>query len=279
MPPRQKTLDMAREPVGQSQPPLTLADYYDAELRRHHARFMADLRIGPTDRVLDVGCGAGQTTREAARLAVSGSVLGVDVSQAMLERARRLSAAEGLDNVRYGLGDVQVYRLPPDHFDVVISRFGTMFFADPVAAFRNIARAARPQAPFVMLVWQPHHRNEWSTALQTALGTEKTSSGADPFSLGDPATTRGILEAAGFADVGFEDVQEPVFYGSKVETALAIVRSMRFVSDVLATSNSAAAAAVLTRLRSSLAAHLTERGVEFDSRAWLVTARRASGQA
>jgi SAM-dependent methyltransferase len=178
----------------------------------------------------------------------------------------------------YELGDIEVHRLPREHFDVVISRFGTMFFADPVAAFRNIASAARPQAPLVMLVWQAHDRNEWSTALQTALGMEQKSSGADPFSLGDPATTHGILDAAGFADVGFEDVQEPVFYGSNVETALALVRSMRFVTDGLATLNAAAADAVLARLRSALAAHLTDRGVEFDSRAWLVTARRASTQ-
>jgi ubiquinone/menaquinone biosynthesis C-methylase UbiE len=156
---------------------LTIADQYDAELRRHHERFMAAMRVGPSDRVLDVGCGAGQTTRAAARLAVSGSVLGVDVSASMLERARRLTAAEGLGNARFEVGDVEVYRLPRASFDVVISRFGTMFFADPVAAFRNIARAARPQAPLVMLVWQPHQRNEWSTALQTALGVDKTPAG------------------------------------------------------------------------------------------------------
>ena len=265
---------MATEPDATSGS-LTIADQYDAELRRHHARFMAAVRIGPGDRVLDVGCGGGQTTRAAARLAVSGSVLGVDVSESMLERARRLTVAEGLANVRYELGDIEVHRLSHEHFDVVISRFGTMFFADPVAAFRNIARATRPHAPLVMLVWQPHDRNEWSTALQAALGTERASSGADPFSLGEQATTQGILEAAGFAEVGFEDVQEPVFYGPNVEPALAIVRSMRFVSDVLATLDSAAAAAVLTQLRSCLAAHLTDRGVEFDSRAWLVTARRS----
>ena len=257
---------------------LTIADQYDAELRRHHARFMAAVRIGPSDHVLDVGCGAGQTTREAARLAPSGSVLGVDISESMLERARRLTLTEGLGNVHYELGDIQVHRLPREHFDVIISRFGTMFFADPVAAFQNIARAARVHAPLVMLVWRPHDRNEWSTALHAAGGFDETSSGGDPFSLGDPATTKGVLEAAGFADVGFKDVQEPVFYGSNVETALAIVRSMRFVTDGLATLNDAAADAVLARLRSVLAAHLTDRGVEFDSRAWLVTARRASTQ-
>jgi SAM-dependent methyltransferase len=123
---------------------LTIADQYDADLRRNHERFMAAMRIGPGDRVLDVGCGVGQTTRQAARVAVSGSVLGVDVSESMLERARRLTAAAGLGNARYELGDIEVHRLPREHFDVVISCFGTMFFADPVAAFRNIARAARP---------------------------------------------------------------------------------------------------------------------------------------
>jgi SAM-dependent methyltransferase len=262
---------MAREPVGQA-PPLTLADYYDAELRRHHARIMAAVCIGPTDRVLDVGCGAGQTTREAARMAVSGSVLGVDVSEAMLQRARRLTAAEGLDNVRYELGDVQVHRFPPEHFDVVISRFGTMFFDDPVAAFQNIARAARPQARLVMLVWQAHDRNEWSTALQAALAAATTSNGPDPFSLGDPATARRILDTAGFSDIGFEDVQEPVFYGPNVETALQVVRSMRMVSDTLAALDADAAEAVIATLQTLLAAHMTDRGVAFDSRAWLITA-------
>jgi ubiquinone/menaquinone biosynthesis C-methylase UbiE len=250
---------------------LTIADQYDAELRRHHARLMAAIRITSADRVLDVGCGAGQTTREAARMAESGSVLGVDVSEAMLERARRFSTPE---NVRYELGDVQVHRLPPEQFDVVISRFGTMFFDDPISAFRNIARAARPRARLVMLVWQAHERNEWSTELQAALAADVTTSGPDPFSLGDPATTRAILEVAGFSDVSFEDVQEPVYYGSDVETALGVVRSMGFVTDNLAALKADAAEAVLTRLRSVLAAHLTDRGVEFDSRAWLVAARR-----
>jgi ubiquinone/menaquinone biosynthesis C-methylase UbiE len=262
---------------GAKKQPRTIADQYDAELRRHHARFMAATRIGPTDRVLDVGCGAGQTTREAARLAVSGSVLGVDVSESMLERARRLSAAAGIDNVFYELGDIQVHPLPLEYFDVVNSRFGTMFFEDPIAAFRNIARAARPQARLVMLVWQAHERNQWSTALQAALSTDTTSSRQDPFSLGDPATASGILEAAGFSDVGFEDVQEPVFYGANVETALDIVCSMRTVNDLLTALGASAKERARTRLRALLAAHAGCDGIEFDSRAWLITARR--GQA
>ena len=99
--------------------------------------------IGPTDRVLDIGCGAGQTTRDAARAASSGSVLGVDISEQMLERARRLTLEAGLRNITYELGDAQVHRFQPAYFDVLISRFGTMFFADLVAAFANLAHASR----------------------------------------------------------------------------------------------------------------------------------------
>jgi ubiquinone/menaquinone biosynthesis C-methylase UbiE len=87
-----------------------LADHYDAELLRHNERLRAATGIRPTDRVLDVGCGGRQSTRDAARAAVSGSALGVDVSEAMLERARRRTAEEGLDNVVYELGDAQVHR-------------------------------------------------------------------------------------------------------------------------------------------------------------------------
>jgi ubiquinone/menaquinone biosynthesis C-methylase UbiE len=96
--------------------------------------------------VLDIGCGAGQSTRDAARAAALGSVLGVDISEELLERARRRTAEEGLSNATYERGDAQIHPFPPSSFEVIISRFGTMFFADPVAAFCNIARRA-PRRP------------------------------------------------------------------------------------------------------------------------------------
>ena len=124
--------------------------------------------------MLDIGCGAGQTSRDAARAAVAGKVLGVDVSKQLLERARERTAAEGLRNITYELGDAQVHPLAPRQFDVVISRFGTMFFADPVAAFSNLAR---PGARLVMLVWQSHVRNEWAVAIEAALSRGKPMPG------------------------------------------------------------------------------------------------------
>src|SRR5262249_4335884 len=120
------------------------AAVFDNETRPHNERFRAAAGVGPRDRVLDVGCGTGQTTRDAARAAVAGSALGIDLSAQMLDHARRVSQEEGLANVSFLQADAQVHRFPAASFEVGISRFGTMFFTDPVAAFGNIGHALSP---------------------------------------------------------------------------------------------------------------------------------------
>ncbi|WP_330288575.1 class I SAM-dependent methyltransferase [Streptomyces sp. NBC_00576] len=254
---------------------------YDAELRLHNELFRAAARVGSRDRVLDIGCGTGQTTREAARAAVQGSAVGVDLSAPMLERARRLSDDQGLTNVTYQQADAQVHRFPPARFDLCISRFGTMFFADPVAAFTNIGRALRPGARLVLLVWQERDRNEWATAIRQTLTAESAAPaappvphGPDPFSLADPTVTEGILAAAGFAEVSFTDVHEPVYYGPDGATAFDAVLRLWEVRDLLANLEPTVAEQARTRLRTTLDAHTTTAGVHFDSHAWIVTARR-----
>ncbi|MFC8073939.1 class I SAM-dependent methyltransferase [Streptomyces sp. NPDC057307] len=264
---------------------------YDAELRLHNEHLRAAARVGSGDRVLDIGCGTGRTTREAARAAVTGSALGIDISAPMLARARRLSAEQGPPNVSYEQADAQVHGFPPARFDLCISRFGTMFFADPVAAFTNVGRALRPGARLVLLVWQDRDANEWASAIRRSL-TAATATPAPPasptpptppaapapgpnaFSLADPVVTEGILAAAGFMDVGFTDVHEPVYYGPDTATAFdSVLRLLKF-QDLLVGLDAAAAEQARTRLRATLAAHDTGDGVYFDSRAWLVTARR-----
>jgi SAM-dependent methyltransferase len=245
---------------------------FDSELRAHNERLRAATGIRAGERVLDIGCGAGQTTREAARAAAPGEVLAVDVSAGALERARELTAAEGLRNVTYEEGDAQTYPFEPDHFDVAISRCGVMFFADPAAAFANIARALRPGGRLVALVWQRWRDNEWVVAVDEAVGS---SLDGDAFSLGDPDSTTRIFQSAGFGDVHFEEVDEPVFYGADVDEALEWVSGFQDVSRVLQALDRAGRDNAIERLRATFAAHRTPDGVTFGSRAWLVTARRA----
>lgn len=247
------------------------ADFYDAELRRHNERFQAVLKIGSRDRVLDIGCGAGQSTREAARAAMEGHVLGVDVSDSLLQAARERCAKEGLPNVEFELGDAQVHAFPAEHFDLCISRFGVMFFANPVAAFINIGRALRPGARLVFLVWKGRDCNEWATAIQDALAPGSASSAAAAFSLGNQADTTELLAAVGFSSVTFTDVHEPVFYGPNVEAAYDALVELFIDRDALA---GAKLTETLQRLRAMLENHSTPNGVLFDSRAWIVTANK-----
>lgn len=252
---------------------------YDGELRRHNEVLRRACGVQPRDHVLDIGCGAGQTTRQAARTARAGSALGVDVSAPAIGRARGLARAEGLRNVTFERADVQVYRFPPERFDLAISRFGTMFFDDPGRAFANIRRALRPAGRLVMMVWQARDRNEWDVAIRQSLGAAEgpmalPSGGADPFSLAEPPVVTQILGAARFADVAFTDVREPVCYGPDVASALDWVCGFTCTSEVLGRLDPAPAARALGRLRAALAAHMSDDGVWFNSRAWIVTARR-----
>ncbi|MDH2430579.1 class I SAM-dependent methyltransferase [Sphaerisporangium sp. TRM90804] len=249
---------------------------YDAELRAHNELFRAAADVGSRDRVLDIGCGTGQSTRQAARAAVAGSAVGVDVSARMLERARRLTDDQGPPNVTYQRADAQAHRFPAACFDLCISRFGAMFFTDPVAAFTNIGRALRPGARLVLLVWQDRDRNEWARAIRESLTAAPAAPacGPGPFSLADPAVTEDVLAAAGFAEVGFTDVHAPVYYGPDGAGAYDAVLRLWEVEDLLAGLDAAAAEQARARLRATLAAHDTDDGVYFDSRAWIVTARR-----
>ncbi|HEY5806714.1 MAG TPA: methyltransferase domain-containing protein [Povalibacter sp.] len=252
---------------------------YDAELSLHNEVLRRACHIGHHDHVLDIGCGAGQTTRDAGRMAAAGSAVGVDISAAMISRARALTDEEGLRNVRFEQADAQVHPFPSEHFDVVISRFGTMFFADPVAAFSSIYRALRSGGRLVMMVWQDHEANEWSVSIQQTLAGSDSApivspGGPDPFSLADPTTVERILRAAGFAGTTFTDVHEPVYYGEDAAAALDWVRGFSCTQNLLQRLDAPSAEHALERLRETLVAHDREPGVWFDSRAWIVSACR-----
>jgi ubiquinone/menaquinone biosynthesis C-methylase UbiE len=251
---------------------------YDAELQLHNQRLRRAYEFGAIDHVLDIGCGTGQTTREAARLASDGTAIGIDVDEVMIARARERAVSEGIPNVRFEVGDVESYSFLAGEFDVAISRFGTMFFANQQRAFRNIARAIRPRGNLVMMVWQAHDHNEWAVAIDLAVTGETCApplaGPRDPFSLADPETVRSLLTRTGFTDVRFTEVASPVYYGQDVTAALAFVSRFAAVSEVLRRGDAPSVNSARARLSETLAAHDSEHGVWFDSRAWIVKATR-----
>jgi ubiquinone/menaquinone biosynthesis C-methylase UbiE len=252
----------------------------DRQMRLLSERLRAVAAIGPDEHVLDVGCGTGGSTRDAARAAVQGSALGVDLSRRMLAEARRLSAEEGLGNATFELADAQVHPFGPERFDVAISRFGVMFFGDPVAAFANIGRALRPGGRLALMVWQAQDLNEWTLTFHRALsGSDELPAlpaTGNPYSLADPERARGILEAAGFTDAGFTDVAEPVWYGDTVDEATETVCSLPSMMALIEPFDEAGRARAVDRLRAALAIHDTGRGIWFGSRTWIITGRRGS---
>lgn len=255
------------------------AERYDATTRRHWDRLLGAKPISRRDEVLDIGCGTGKSTRDAARTASSGSATGVDLSARMLQRARERSQAEGLENVSFEQADAQVHPFAAGTHDVAISNFGAMFFGDPVAGFSNISRALRPGGRLALLTWRELARNEWVTALRTALASgrvlpEPPAGAPGPFGLADRERLEAILHDSGFGNVDFEAIDEPVQFGSDAEDAFGFVRSLGIVKGLTQDLDEVTTTRAIDELRAMLVAHDTEAGVLLDSSAWLVTARR-----
>jgi SAM-dependent methyltransferase len=252
------------------------ADHFDRALAGYHADFMATAAVSPTDRVLDVGCGTGQTTRAAARLASAGSALGVDLSGRMIEVAQRLAADEGVRNVGFEQADAQVETFAPPLFDLVISRTGTMFFGDAVAAFANLNRALRPDGRLAILVWQGIGPNEWMRELSGALAAGRDLGGPvvgapGPFAMADPDDATNILAEAGFEDVEVDGLDAPMWFGSDPAQAQAFVLGL--MGWMLHGLDDVGQARARDALTATLEAHCTSDGVTFGSATWLISAR------
>ncbi|MFI6685012.1 class I SAM-dependent methyltransferase [Streptomyces sp. NPDC050485] len=235
--------------------------------------------IGPHDRVLDVGCGAGQTTRLAARAADQGRVLGVDLSGPMLARARASAAQEGIGNAEFEQADAQVHPFDPGAFDAAISRYGVMFFADPVAAFTNIGGALRPGGRLAFICAAEPARNEWVAAmavLREHLPVGEFGAPGQPgmFSLADPDRIREVLSAAGFADVTPRQVEAYGIWGRTAEDAAAFLMDSGPGRHLTAQVPVETAARAREALTERLRAHERHGSVRLRSTAWLVTAQR-----
>ncbi|WP_331727971.1 class I SAM-dependent methyltransferase [Streptomyces sp. NBC_00158] len=237
--------------------------------------------VRPADHVLDIGCGAGATTRLAARAAERGRATGLDLSGPMLDRARTAAAEEGITNISFTHGDAQVHDLPRAAFDVAISRFGIMFFADPAAAFANIATALRPGGRVAFLSAAEPEGNDWLTAL-TALqdilpiGGFGAPGGPGMFSLADPDTATGLLRAAGLRNVRAEHVRAYGTWGRTAREAADFLLDSGPGRHLLSAADPATRALARHRLTEHLAAHETDGAVRLRSTAWLLTATRTT---
>jgi SAM-dependent methyltransferase len=248
------------------------SERYDAMMREFDEVFFRAAGLAAQDHVLDVGCGTGQTARRAARTAAR--VVGIDISGPMLARARQLTHEANLTFVH---GDAQAHPFPDGGFDTAISRGGTMFFTDPVAAFANIARALRPRGRLTFLGPQasrPDGAYSRATAALTPWLREPSPAARGMASLTDPAAIRRLLDATGFTDVVVEPVDRPMSYGADASEAADFVLSQGPVRHNLRDATDAEIDHVRTGLRDGFEPFRTPDGVLVPGHVWLVTATR-----
>ncbi len=234
-------------------------------------------------RVLDVGCGFGETSIElAGRVGPAGSVLGIDCCEGFTEVGASDAAKAGVTNVRFEVSDAQT-RLFEGEFDFCFARFGTMFFQSPKAAMRNLRSALRPQGRLLMIVWRSLEDNEWvrvptkvaAAHLPPPPETGRTC-GPGPFSMADRESVTDILTGAGFVDVVFTRVDVPVTVGATVDEALDLALQIGPAGELMREAGDIGIArrpVIEAELRRMLAGYQTDHGIVMPSSSWAITAR------
>lgn len=253
----------------------------DARLRPFSLPAMDAVGIAEGARIVDVGCGCGGTSFDLAeRCGATGSVLGLDIADTMLARARKRVAAEGAKNITFVQGDAQAYAFDTGTFDVVFSRFGVMFFDDPPAAFRNLATALHPDGRLAFVCWRPMQENEWAHMPLAVLGNHidlpaPSEPGAPgPFAFADPERVRRILTETGFADVTCAATDTSYVIGNDLDDAVAFLLQFGPTSRAisLAEPDDATKARIAEDLRAALAPHDSGSGIALNAATWIVTA-------
>lgn len=241
---------------------------------------IARARFAPGEQVIDIGCGCGQTSLAiASQVGPGGKVTGVDISEPMLERAR-LRAAK-VDNLAFTLADASNYKFAPATADVIFSRFGVMFFADPAAAFTNIRAALKPGGRACLVVWRSVKENPWVlkslmvagkfVPLPAPMGPEDPG----PFSFADPERVKRILTAAGFKDVQLEPQDLPMTIGGNrsLSGAVDFLVGVGPIRGILAEQIPDMQKRIRDAIEAAMAEDFSSQGLRMASATWIVTAR------
>jgi SAM-dependent methyltransferase len=238
----------------------------------------------PGDRVLDIGCGFGDTTRRLAGLVgADGSALGVDVSEPFIAAARKETEAVGADNVQFLGADVQTLELPRE-FDYAFSRMGIMFFANPVAALRNVCNALTPGGRFCAVVWRRKDDNIWVRKAELVVDeylehpdqSDEPTCGPGPFSMANADTVTEQLKIAGFEEIGLRRSDLPLKIGNDLEHAVEFNMALGPAGEVLRLWGDRVdeiRPEIAARLRATLAEFEGPDGVVAPASTWIITAR------
>lgn len=251
---------------------------YDALNDELNAPLLNAAALRDTDTVLDIGCGNGSVTRLAARRARH--AVGIDLSAPMLKRARTTAETEGLHNVTHVQGDAQVHPFERSAFDAAVSRYGVMFFADPVAAFGNIAGALREGGRLAFVCPQSFDRLDQAAVFAAVsrhapLPDLTAASATGPASFADPSRTRAVLSAAGFEGIEVTPLETHQHWGADPADASAFLFGWGPMRHWLRDVPEDAVARAREAAAEAFTAYATEVGVRLRSRSWLVTATRA----
>jgi SAM-dependent methyltransferase len=254
---------------------------YDAMLAPFADVLLEGAQLTTIDRVLDVGCGCGATTLAAARVSTDGNAHGVDLSGPMLERARADADSAGIHNASFQQADVQVHRFDQDTFDVVISRFGIMFFNEPGAAFRNIRGATRSGGRLSFVCWRPMIDNQWMIVPGAALmehvpAPDPGPSGAPGmFAFAEPDYPRHVLGSAGWRDITVAARDTSMLVGGRgtLEDAVEFLRTGSMGRTMLKDIDVATEKRAIESVRAALAPFVDADGVRLGAAVWLVTAQ------
>lgn len=237
----------------------------------------ANLTIG--HHVIDIGCGCGATTLELARrVGAPGHVLGVDISTSMLERARKRAAAQEQSSIALQNSDAATYGFAPQSFDRVFSRFGVMFFADPVAAFSNIRAALKPGGRLAFVCWQPLDLNPWM-AIMISVATQylerpkpPAPNDPGPFAFREPDRVTAILSDAGYARIEISPHHQALEFESDIDGTVSKLIQLGPMAQPIAQAPKNIQDRIRNDLTASIQDYLTSDGVKIDSATWIVCA-------